>query len=69
MHCTKDQESQPEVVMKVRDLYFAVAAILSALVLAGIISTEPYAAAAGAQAKGFDALAHQVFPLKATKAH
>ena len=49
--------------MKVRDLFFAIAAVLSGLVLAGIISTEPYAAAAGAQAKGFDALAQQVFPM------
>jgi hypothetical protein len=50
--------------MKVRDLFIAVAAVLSGLALAGIISTEPYAAAAGAQAKGFDALAHQIFPME-----
>jgi hypothetical protein len=64
MHCTKNQEDQAEVVMKVRDLFFAIAAVVSGLVLAGIISTEPYAAAAGAQAKGFDALAHQVVPME-----
>lgn len=50
--------------MKMRnDFLIAIAVVLSVLALAAIITTEPYSVAAGAQAKDFDALAHQIFPI------
>jgi hypothetical protein len=54
--------------MKVRnDFLIAIAVVLSEMVLAAIITTEPYTAAASAQARDFDALAHQIFPIGADK--
>jgi outer membrane murein-binding lipoprotein Lpp len=50
--------------MKARnELFTAIAVVLGELVLAGIINTEPYMAAASAQVRDFDALAHQIFPI------
>lgn len=49
--------------MKIRQgMLIVIAVVLSELALTGIISTEHYRVAASAQAQGFDALAHQIFP-------
>lgn len=52
--------------MKARnELFTVIAVVLGELVLAGIINTEPYMVVASAQARDFDALAHQIFPIEA----
>jgi outer membrane murein-binding lipoprotein Lpp len=48
--------------MKIREGFLIViAVVLSELMLAGIINTGQDLGATGAQAKGFDALAHEIF--------
>jgi hypothetical protein len=63
-HCIKENvffRKWTGVVMKHRDGIFATVAVaLSSLALAGIVHTDEFSQAASAEAKGYDALAHEV---------